>query len=166
MSTHSGRGSQYIGRVFDMCALRGATPAGRTELRQTLFETESAGDVCTGVQKLAQRWVMKFLTIAGSMKFKPSEGTEFVLLYRRGLLRDESELQSAFIIAAVQVRNSMLAEETDSMHPEDRMGNATLEHLFVSNNYVALTVNITSLAGISRQVILPIPYLPIKTGAV
>lgn len=164
MIRQHGNPTQYINRVFDLLVLQGATQIGAVELQQTIFGLDASGEVCTGVQKLAQRWAMKFLTIAGTMKYLPSEGTDFVRLLRQGLLRDEAEVQSAFIIAAVQVRNSMLAEENDDMHDEDRMGNATLKNLAVMNDWISLTVEIKSLAGVAREVILPIPYLPIKTG--
>lgn len=159
-----GNPRQYIGRVFDLLALQGATRIGAAELQQTIFGLESSGEVCTGVQKLAQRWTLKFLTINGSMLYLPDEGTDFVMLLRDGRLRDEADVQSAFIIAAVQVRTSMLAEENADMNDEDRMGNATLQKLALSNDWISLTVAISSLAGTSREVILPIPYLPIKTG--
>lgn len=164
MTRQHGNPTQYIDRVFDLLALQGATRVGAAELQQTIFGLDASGEVCTGAQKLAQRWAMKFLTIAGTMKYLLSEGTDFVRLLRQGLLRDEAEVQSAFAIAAVQVRNSMLAEESDDMHDEDRMGNATLKNLAVTNDWISLTVEIKSLAGIARGVILPIPYLPIKTG--
>jgi hypothetical protein len=159
-----GSPTQYIGRVFDLLALQGAAAIGEVQLQQTIFGLDASGEVCTGVQKLAQRWAMKFLTEVGTMLYLPNEGTDFVRLLRQGLLRDESEAQAAYIIAAVQVRTSMLAEEDDSMHPEDRMGNATLKNLAVSTDWLSLTVEIASQAGTRREIILPIPYLPIRTG--
>ena len=164
MTRQHGNPTQYINRVFDLLVLQGATRVGAAQLQQMIFGPDASGEVCTGVQKLAQRWAMKFLTIAGTMKYLPDEGTDFVQLLRQGLLRDEAEVQSAFIIAAVQVRNSMLAEENDNMHDEDRMGNATLKNLGITSDWISLTVEIKSLAGVAREVILPIPYLPIKTG--
>ena len=159
-----GSPTQYIHRVFDLLALQGIIRVGEVQLQQTIFGPNASGEVCTGVQKLAQRWALKFLTDVGSMPYLPDEGTDFIRLMRQGLLRDEAEAQAAFIIGAVQVRTSMLAEENDDMHDEDRMGNATLKHLGVADDWLSLTVEITSLAGTSREIILPIPYLPIKTG--
>lgn len=159
-----GNAADYIGRRFDLLALRGAERVGDVLLEQTIFGTDAGGEVCTGVQKLAQRWSLKFLTIRGSMPFLLAEGTEFVGQVRRGELRNEADVEASFQIAAIEVRTNMLNEETDSMHEEDRMGNATLLSIGVFNDWMTLTVRITSLAGNSRQVILPIPYLPIKTG--
>jgi len=164
MTRQFGTPSQYIGRTFDLLVLQGATRAGSAQLQHTIFGEESSSEVCTGVQKLAQRWAMKFLTIAGSMPYLPDEGTDFVRLLQQGLLRDEAEALAAFTIAAVQVRTSMQAEEDSSMDDEDRMDTATLKRLALSNQWVSLTVEIYSLAGTSREVILPIPYLPIRTG--
>jgi hypothetical protein len=164
MTRQHGRATQYIGRIFDLLVLQGATRVGAAQLQHTIFGLESSGEVCTGVQKLAQRWTMKFLTIAGSMKYLPEEGTSFVQLLRDGLLRSEAEATAAYTTAAVQVRTSMLAEETDDMDDEDRMGNAVLKSLSLADDWISLLVEITSLAGASREVVLPIPYLPVRTG--
>lgn len=164
MTVTYGNPVDYIGRVFDLLVLPGAIPTGRAQLSQELFSNEAGGTVCTGVQKLAQRWVIQFLTIQGSIPFYPDEGTDFVAQIRRGELQNEARVLSAFSIAAVRVRDSLLAEETDDMHPEDRMGNATLEDVTISPEWISLRVTLTSLAGTSRRVILPIPYLPIHVG--
>lgn len=164
MTRQFGRASDYIGRQFDLLAFRGAERVGDVQLDQTLFGIDASGEICTGVQMLAQRWLLKFLTIRGSMTFLPNEGTTFVSQVRNGELRNEADVEAAFQVAAIQVRANMLNEETSSMHDEDRMGNATLKTIGILADWIELTVQITSLAGTSRQVILPIPYLPIKTG--
>jgi hypothetical protein len=45
--------SRYVGRVFDILALRGAVTRGSVNLSQTLFDATTSGEVCTGIQKLA-----------------------------------------------------------------------------------------------------------------
>lgn len=156
--------ADYIGRSFDLLALQGADPVAGVQLQQTIFGTASSAEVCTGIQKLAQRWTMKFLTIRGSMVYLPEEGTDFVDQVRRGELQHEADVLTAFNIAGVEIRTSMLAEETSDMHDEDRMGNAVLGTIGITGDWIILNVTLTSLAGASRKVILPIPYLPIKTG--
>jgi hypothetical protein len=164
MARQFGNAADYIGRQFDLLAVRGAARVGDAQLDQTLFGTDASGEVCTGVQMLAQRWMLKFLTIRGSMPFLSNEGTDFVSRVRNGELRNEAMVEAAFQVSAVEVRANMLNEETSNMHDEDRMGNATLKAIGIAGDWILLTVQITSLAGASRQVILPIPYLPIKTG--
>jgi hypothetical protein len=71
--------SQYVGRVFDILALRGAVTRGSVNLSQTLFDATTSGEVCTGIQKLAQRWALEFLTIRGSMGFHlANRGIDFL----------------------------------------------------------------------------------------
>jgi len=164
MSRTFGNPADYSGRLFDLLAFRGAVPVGQTLLDQTLFGTDASGEVCTGVQMLAQRWLLKFLTISGSMTYLPDEGTDFIGQVRRGELVTESDIEGAFNIAAVEVRTALLNEETDAMNDEERMDSAELLQITLADDSFSLTVEITSLAGTSRKVILPIPYLPIKVG--
>jgi len=160
-----GKTTDYVGRQFDLLAFRGAEPVGDVLLDQTLFGRDASGEVCTGVQKLAQRWVLHFLTIRGSMKFLPNRGTNFMSDVRRGLLRSESDVQIRFNSAAVRTRLDMQGEETEDMHPEDRLATpgARLLSLTLTRDFLSLRVEIMSLAGTSRKIILPIPFMPIAT---
>ena len=63
--------ADYIGRTVDVSAFHGVEATGEVQLRQVLAETESSGLVITGIQKLAQRFVLEFLTDQGSMKYLP-----------------------------------------------------------------------------------------------
>ncbi len=155
----------YVGREFDLLAFRGAEPVGDILLDQTLFGVDAGGEVCTGVQKLAQRWVLHFLTVLGSMPFLPLRGTTFISDVRSGALRSESDVQIRFNAAAVKVRLDMQAEEDDTMNDEDRLGTpgANLLSLTLSQDLLTLRVEIMSLAGSSRRIILPIPFMPIAT---
>jgi len=164
MSREFGDPVDYVGRIFDLLAFRGAERVGNQLLDQTIFGADASGEVCTGVQMLAQRWVLKFLTIEGSMTYLPDEGTDFIASVRRGELRTEADVEGAFNIAAVKVRTDLINEETDDMNDEERMGNAELLEIAIFDDMFSLQVEITSLAGTSRKVILPIPYLPIKVG--
>jgi hypothetical protein len=49
------------------------------------------------------------------------------------------------------------------MHPEDRLGGASLLRVVIFNDALQLYVAISSLAGTERQIILPIPHSPINT---
>lgn len=161
----SGNTVDYIGRDFDLLAFRGAEPVGDVLLDQTLFGSDAGGDVCTGVQMLAQRWILHFLTIKGSMTFLPNRGTEFIQAARRNLLRNEADVQIRFNAAAVKVRLDMQNEETSDMNDEDRLATpgSRLIGIELTQDTLILRVEIFSLAGESRKIILPIPYLPIAT---
>ena len=159
-----GNAVDYINRKFDLLALRGARPAGDTLLDQTLIGADAAGEVCTGVQKLAQRWVLHFLTVRGSMRFLPLRGSTFMAEFWRGEMRTEADVVTSFAIAEAEIRRAMQNEETPADHPEEQLERATLLEIAISADGISLQIEVTSAAGTSRQVILPIPHLPIRTG--
>jgi hypothetical protein len=165
MTREFGNTVDYINRKFDLLAYRGAEPVGDTLLSQTLFGTDASGEVCTGVQKLAQRWALHFLTIRGSMPFLPNRGTDFIKEARQNILRNETAVQLRFNVAAVKVRIDMQNEETDDMNDEDRLATPGSELLSIQlfDDRLNLRVKIMSLAGDSRKIILPIPFMPIAT---
>ena len=154
---------QYLNRRFDVIALRGAVERGEIMLNQSLFDAEVGGEVCTGVQKLAQRWVIEFLTIKGSMPFHMKDrGVGFMLAVKQGRLRTEADVLAEFNFAAVTVRQNLINEETDAMHPEDRFASSTLDRIVLSGSGLQLYITITSQAGSDREVILPIALTPVE----
>ena len=153
----------YLNRRFDVLAFRGAQPRGDVLLAQTLFDNNTGGEVCTGVQKLAQRWVIEFLTIRGSMPYHMStRGSDFLLWLRQGRIRTEFDVRAYFNFAAQQVKTNLINEETATMHPEDRFQQARLIKLLLAQDTLELFTEIISLAGDTRQVILPIAIAPIN----
>ena len=53
---------KYIGRSIDVLAFRGGQRAGDVLLEQSLADQFSTGEICTGLQKLAQRFILALLT--------------------------------------------------------------------------------------------------------
>ena len=153
---------QYQGRRFDLLALRGARATGDVLLSQTLFASGTSGEVCTGVQKLAQRWVLEFLTIQGSMPFLPTRGCSFLEELYTGQLRTETDVYQAFLSATLTINANLWAEETADMHPEDRFARAELLSVTLGTGYIKLHISITSQAGDSRGVILPVSLSPVR----
>lgn len=151
----------YLNRRFDVLSFQGAEPRGEALLRQSLFSTATSGQVCTGVQKLAQRWALEFLTIRGSMPFHMSKrGSDFITWMNQGLLRTEFDIQVYFNFAAQQVKMQLTNEETTDMHPEDCLAVALLLGIDLLGTSLSLRVSITSKAGTAREVILPIDITP------
>lgn len=148
--------NQYAGRQYDVLALRGATAVGSTELSQSLFDEQSNGEICVGIQKLAQRWVMEFLTELGSMRFLPNRGCRFVTDLRRGRLRRQVDVVTSFGFSAFTIAANLQQEETTDMPDDERFDKAELLDITVAQDSISLSVNVLSLAGTSRAVILPI----------
>lgn len=151
----------YQGRRFDLCALPGARSAGESQLTQSLFV--DGGAVCTGIQKLAQRWVLELLTEQGSMALHLADrGCTFMTAVRSGRLRQELDVSTEFNFSAAEVRQRLLDEETDDMPDDERLESATLQQLSLLPGTIVLSVLITSLAGDAASLVLPLPVLPIN----
>ena len=157
--------ADYINRRFDLLALRGAEPVGVTLLQQTLFDAASSGAICAGVQKLAQRWTLEFLTIKGSMPFLKSRGCDFLQRLRRGQLRTELDVIQAFLLCSVPITTNLRAEEPADMDTDERFDRADLVELTLAPAVMTLRVDVYSRAGNARAVLLPVETVPIKTTA-
>lgn len=152
--------AQYIGRRFDVLAFRGSDRSVGAA-SQTLFDGANGGEVCTGPQKLAQRWALEFLTVRGSMGFHlSSRGTDFMRWARQGLIRTEFDVRSYFNFAAQQARINLLNEELDDTPDDERLDRADLQQISLLVDGLELAAAVRSLAGESRQVILPISIVP------
>jgi hypothetical protein len=154
--------NQYVGRKFDLISFRGAVASGEVLLDQTLFGPDSSGEVCTGVQKLGQRWSLEFLTPLGSMGYHlANRGSRFMIVAKQGRLRHEADVQAQFNFASVTIRTNLLNDENDTWNPEDRFKSATLTHIVLQPGFLQMYVVIESQAGATREIILPIPITPI-----
>jgi hypothetical protein len=150
-----------LGRKVDVLAFVGARPTGSQLLQQDLLRPLEGGQVCVGVQKLAQRWLIEFLTIRGSMKYKPDRGCDFMREVRSQALRTESDVYAAFMAARSQVANNLRAEDLATDPADERYAGAELLSVVIRpDRTVVLTVEITSAAGTSRKVILPLTVGP------
>lgn len=152
--------ADYLNRRVDVLAFPGAKPAGMVPLGQDVLL--DGGRLCVGVQKLAQRWLLEFVTIRGTVRYAPARGTDFLAELRAGGLRTEADVRTAFLAARLQVAKALRAEDAADDGPDDeKYANAALLSVAVRpDRTLVLTVDITSLAGASRKVILPLTVGP------
>lgn len=150
----------YKNRSYDFFAFQDVSSAKETQLRMELFTPESSGQICTGIQKLTQRWTLEFLTEAGSMPGLPARGTNFMTRVRQGRLRSYADIWSEFIFSAYYASINLLQEENDTWPADERYKSAELISLAVLPGYANLKIAITSQAGDTRETILPISTLP------
>lgn len=148
--------ADYVGRTVDVLAYAGQKPAGEVLLIPTLARTGTGGEICTGVQKLAQRWLVEFLTIRGSMPYLPTRGSDFMRQLRQGFLQSALDAEQAFILAAEQVKSNLVAEEEDNIPADEAYGSYDLLGLIVAKGFLELRIQLLSAAGTARTVILPI----------
>lgn len=153
--------ADYLGRRFDILAFSGVTETGDVLLSQTLFNNQHSGEVCTGVQKLSQRWLLEFMTRRGSMGFHlQGRGSDFLRWADQGTLRSEFDVRAYFNFAAQQVKTNLTAEDDDQTPDDERLSHSVLEQIAVQPGVLSLRIRIVSLSGDSRQVILPVALTP------
>jgi len=161
MTTQLGNVADYQGRTVDLLAFQGVRAAGEAKLTHALVRPGEGGELCTGLQKLVQRWLIEFLTTRGTMRYLPRRGCDFVGQLRRSELRTTVDATQAFYLSAQQIKLNLRSDETADTPDDEAFGSATLESLTVLADSLTVRVNITSLAGRTAKAILPIQ---VRTG--
>ena len=153
--------TDYSGRTIDLFIFQGAKPLG-DQLIAPGFGPGS-GKITTGIQKLVQKWAILFLTEIGSMEYHAELGTRFLTLASQGGIRDVATARGEFQLGAQLVQNTLAALETDSMPADEKLSSAVLTAVSLTRRTgrLNMTVTITSEAGTSHDVILPVP-IPIQ----
>ncbi len=148
--------SDYTGRKTDMLIFQGTVPRGEVEIR---LGFDDAGLVTTGIQKVAQTWLVLFLTPRGSA-FEPGKGTDFIRDMRTGRIRTENDVSLSFAAAAelvlIQQDN---VEAIEQLPLDERLADAELQSFVIDRNasLLKLFVRITSLAGDGLDLFVPVP---------
>ncbi len=144
----------YIGRTLDVSIFRGELV--NSALTMELFG-DDGGQVCAGIQKLAQRWVLEFFTEVGSMPYALERGAAFLTAARNGLMATELDVYQTFNLDADNIRRALVNEELDTDPDDERFASADLESVTLSPGFLTVDIALTSRAGTSRSILLPIP---------
>lgn len=152
--------SDYAQRKYDFLGLQVAKLDRETRVGLALYAEDNSGKICAGIQKLAQRWALEFLTERGSMPGLPNRGSDFMLQVRRGELRTQLDVTQSFHDAALRIRATLQAEEYAGMPEDERLDDVELMSVIIEPGYLNLRVMISSVAGTGRAVVLPIQTLP------
>ncbi len=152
--------ADYANRKYDYLAFRNVAALGDQQLGLALYDGDTSGQICVGIQKLAQRWALEFLTERGSMPGLPARGCAFMTLVRRGVLRTQADVISAFNTEDLYITRNLRNEEYDGMPLDEQFADAELTSVAILPGYMNLHVMITSRAGAARAVILPVETLP------
>jgi len=162
----------YAQRRYDYLALQNVKPTGDSKLGLELFNSQTSGKICVGAQKLAQRWLLEFMTDKGSMPGLPNRGCNFMQTARTGGFRTRLNVETTFSSADMQIRRTLLAEEYDGMPADERFGKAELLGATVlpgfaadqksgtSAVFLSMQVKITTAAGTEYNIIFPVETLP------
>jgi hypothetical protein len=162
----------YAQRKYDYLALQNVKSKGDSLLGLTLFTPDTSGKICVGVQKLAQRWLLEFLTETGSMPGKPTRGCDFIRQARTGGFRTRFDIKTVFAASSVIVRRNLIGEEYAGMPDDERFSDASLIGFTVLPTYsvdqksgttavyLNMRVKIISRAEDDYSIIFPIETLP------
>ena len=152
--------TNYYNRSIDLSIFQGIKSSGAVTVEQSLFN--SGGEVCTGIQKLIQRWLIAFLTPKGTMKYHPEWGTDF--LVNVGSLTNEVDAEIEFYMCNSDACDQLKSEdENDGTVKEDeQLESVKLNGIVVSSTGFSLNIKLTSLAGESAPLILPITVNPLQ----
>ena len=157
--------TDYTGRTVDILAFDGAFSDGKFELAQSLHSSSKpSGQVCAGIQKLTQRWVIELLTPRGSMPYLPTRGSSFLNDVRSGKIRTEIDASLLFNFARDQVAFNLIQEDNLGTYPADeRYGGADLLGVqVVTGSKMTISVRINSLAGSTRVFVVPVSVVPAR----
>jgi hypothetical protein len=157
MTQLSGTLHQYVGRTVDVLAFDDAKATGDALLTQTLVQPGQSGALITGIEKLVQRFLLELLTEQGSMPYALARGTFFMTQIRAGMLSTSQDLFAAFGAAELEIRTNLRTEEDVATNPADeRYKSASLLAASLQGDLAVLTIQVMSVADVSRTVIYPL----------
>lgn len=150
----------YTTRKYDILGFQAIDGNTNGQMGMALYAEDNQGRICTGIQKLAQRWALEFLTELGSMPYQPDRGCAFMARMRQGRLLSQVDVIAAFHDAALTIQRNLQLEEYTDMPVDERYADVDLVSVSLFTGYIDLRVMIVSQAGDSRVVVLPVATLP------
>lgn len=148
--------AQYVNRQIDLLAYQGAKERGEVQLAMALAQSSNSGQICVGVQKLAQRFLIDLLTEKGSIPYLPDRGCLFMTEARQGYWSNPLDVHTAFAESLTDITNTLQLEESDADPADERFDRAELISVTIGGGDASVTIKVFSLAGLSRDVILPL----------
>lgn len=147
--------SDYIGRKIDLLVFQGVDGTPYTPLTEALTKPGEPGLVCTGLQKLAQRFLLELLTKKGTILYMPERGSNF-LIELEGNTRSITELSGIFERAVTDIGINLVSEETQTDPGSEQFAGAELNSVNVEEDRISFEITLISEAGDSQSLILPI----------
>jgi hypothetical protein len=122
-----------------------------------LTAAECVSPYVSGIERVAQRFLMLLLTEYGSTRyrkqFEQPRGTMFMTQWRKGEFRAESDLTAAFDVAIIMINSQLREEFSYDAPPEDQFTKAKLEHLVLTPDAANLVILIQSLTDEIRFIL-------------
>jgi hypothetical protein len=143
-------------RTYDVSAFRGQAVMGDRLLSQSIFGPDNRGEVITGSLKVAQWFIVEFMTVRGSVAYDKTRGTNFISSLISGRIRTETDAFVAFGFAVGQIAVAAILNEPATAPDDERFAGAALTHAVVQPGVLKLYVTLTTKAGTARPLILPV----------
>ena len=140
--------------TYDIAAYQPPDVAGQPYVAGFSTAT-SLGRLVTGLEKLAQRFLLELMTESGSIPFATGRGSSFVPSISRGVL-SEIDVQIAFGVAMLQVTSNLQVEETDDDPDDERFANAQVSDMQLLEGGVKLNITLSNRSGQSGSVSIPL----------
>jgi hypothetical protein len=150
----------YVGRSIDLLLMDNIPSSQTTLLIQSLVLPGQAGAAITGIQKLAQRFLLELLTDQGSLTYLPNRGTQFMLQLRSGAMRTAADVRSAFILAESTARGTLRREQSPTAPADEKYVRAELLSVTLEADLISLRIQVISEAGSDVVLIYPIAINP------
>lgn len=148
--------SDYTGRTVDLLIAQGADTGGGMRLLTLGFGGPTGGQVTTGIQKASQTFLVMFMTEKGTRAHDPEFGTRFLTTARQSNVND-AIMQVAFKDAVDDILSQQaLYRETDTPDDEILTDIELLSFATPSTDQLQLNVKLTTAAGTTRQVFVPV----------
>ena len=142
--------------LYDLGIFQGVQSAGDARIDLSFGDE---GEMVTGPQKLSQWFLVAFLTEKGSINGDDEFGTDFMTRARQGVIRTDTDVELYFNLAVrdfldYQAAN-LLVEEDDEILTQAELLSFTLQA-----RELQMRIQLTTAAGTSREVVLPIRSVP------
>lgn len=115
------------------------------------------GRLLTGLEKLAQRFLLELITDTGSMTYKADRGGNLFAFLKTGA-SSELDVFHAFNMALLTVATNLQSEEIATDPDNERFGSASLINISLAPGSYTLTISIVSLSGEALNLLWPIQF--------
>ena len=151
----------YSNRQVDIELMQSIEKPNELE-RVTLSLTDSSPKIVTGIQKVAQRYALLFLSTVNEVGFDSRQGTLLLSQIIGGRIQNSGQLQVSFATANSRVLGQMRAADTEeatygSVPDDERIINARLLDFNIdfASSTVYLRVQLLTRAGTSITYVIP-----------
>ena len=150
--------TDYTGRTVDLLLLKTVLTPSRDVIVDA--NVPKSPHSVTGIEKLVQRYALLFLTQLGSIRNRPSEGTELMIKLRRGQLLDESSVRAEAALANRTVMKQIRSEDNSlDTPPDEALASSEVKDVTVdrTSSEITITVSLTTESGETYVYVTPLP---------